>query len=278
VVRLKKRYQKHVVTTVKIQIYKIDNPDSCIQEIIDLKSDNPSDILTHFVPPLGSPELIFYIGNRRQIKNVPCENGFIKGQYTTVQKIDFISNYHFLSVRLQPYGLKQLFNVNAPDLQNAVIALEEHPTSKRIWHFINEKKNIDTTFLKEFVRFIDLQSVHLISKATLEFVNWVNQSEINGIKNSIRGKGFSLRTLQRNFKKEVGLTPKEFLKIKRMNSIERQLGQNVSFFQIVADFNLTDQSHLIKEFKQLRANTPTDFKRKKLFLQDQLAIPEIVRL
>ena len=263
---------------MKVQIYKIDKSDSCIQEIIDLKSDCISDPLTHYVPPLGCPEIIFYIEKRNQIKNVPCENGFIKGQYTTLQKIDFVSDYHFLSVRLQPFGLKQLFNIDASEVQNAVLAIEEHPTSKLIWNFINGKKNINDDFLRKLVGFIDQLAVHSVSQTTLEFIKCTNQSEIKTIKRDFEGKGFSLRTLQRNFKKEVGLTPKEFLKILRMNVIERQLEQSRNVFQIVADFDFTDQSHLIKEFKQLRNNTPMDLKRKKLFLQDQLAIPEIVTL
>jgi AraC-like DNA-binding protein len=263
---------------VEVKIYKTNNADSCILEIVDLKSDNLSDTLTHFVPPLGCPEIIFYIGKTHQIKNVPCEKGFIKGQYTTAQKIYFASGYHFLSVRLQPYGLKQLLNMDVSELQNAVMAIEEHPTSELIWNFISKQTIIDVDFLKKFVEFIDLLAVHFISTATLEFIKSLNETEIKTIKSSIIGKGFSLRTLQRNFKKEVGLTPKEFLKISRMNAIERQMVQNKNIFEIIANFDFTDQSHLNKEFKQLRNNTPKDLKRKKLFLQDQLPIPEIIML
>ena len=263
---------------MNIHIYKIANPISCIKEIIILQSDLPSDTLTHIVPPFGYPEIIFYLGKPHQIKNVPCEKGFIKGQYTAVQKIDFEENYHFISVRLQPYGLKRLFNMDASELQNAVLALEEHPTSELIGNFINNQTNIDAHFLKEFVGFIDQLAIYPVSHSTLGFVQLINQSDVKTIKSSIAEKGIGVRTLQRNFKKEVGLTPKEFLKISRMSMIEQQLAKHATIFQIVADFDFTDQAHFVKEFKQLRNHTLTDFKRKRLFLQDQLGIPDMKTL
>lgn len=263
---------------MKIQIYKIDNRDSCIKEIINLKSDNASDVLTHFVPPVGCPEIIIYMNQTQQIKNVECVHGFIKGQYTSTQKIDFQPGYHFLSLRLQPFGLKQLFNLHAGELQNAVLDIDELPTGRMMRKFISDRKILEPVFLKELIAFIDQIAIYPVSGSTLEFVKWSEQSKTKSIKDSFAEKNFSLRTLQRNFKREVGLTPKEFLKIARINTIEHKLAQNADVFQLIADFDFTDQSHLIKEFKQLRSNTPMDLKRKKLFLQDQLVIPEIVKI
>ena len=88
--------------------------------------------------------------------------------------------------------------------------------------------------------------------------------------------GIGLRTLQRNFKREVGLSPKDYLKIKRMYGIEQKMSRKADFFDIITDFGFTDQAHFIKDFKQLRNQTPTEILKKKLLLSDQLAIPEII--
>ncbi len=259
---------------MKVQIYKVK--DSIISEIIEVKSDTSTDNLTHFVPPFGSPEIILYIGQTHQIKNVPFANGAIKGQYNISQKIDFIPNYHFLNIRLQPYGLKQLFNINATELLNSVIDIENHPITEALVGFFKSYDNLDVLFLKTLISYIEQFALHPISSSTRNFVKLASQKEFKTIKDIAFENNTGLRTLQRNFKKEVGLLPKEYLRIKRMNSVEQKLSQNVSVFDIIADFGFSDQSHYIKEFKQLRNFTPNEFLKKKMLLSDQLDVPEII--
>jgi hypothetical protein len=74
---------------VVVKIYKVKNPVFCVSEIIEVKSDTSEDTLTHFVPPFGNPEIICYVGQMYQIKNVPLAKGAIKGHYNISQKIDF---------------------------------------------------------------------------------------------------------------------------------------------------------------------------------------------
>jgi len=89
---------------VEVRIYKVKNPVFCVSEIIEVKSDTSEDTLTHFVPPFGNPEIICYLGQMYQIKNVPFANGMIKGLYNISQKINFIPNYHFITIRLHHTG------------------------------------------------------------------------------------------------------------------------------------------------------------------------------
>ena len=112
---------------MKVQIYKVKNPNSCVSEIVEIKSDLATDTLTHFVPPFGSPEIIIFLGQTLQIKNVSITNGLIKGLYNISQKIEFSPNYHFITIRLKPYGLRQLFNINTTELNNSVIDIQGHP-------------------------------------------------------------------------------------------------------------------------------------------------------
>lgn len=241
-------------------------------------SDNSDDTLTHFVPSLGSPEIIFYIENKEQIKNVTCKNGFIKGQYNIAQRIDFNPNYHFLSIVLHPYGLKQFFNFNATELVNAVLDIEEHPISNSLLKIFQNRKKIDISFIEQLTQTISQFPAYSVSSSTKEFIKVVEQTDENMVQNIIKDKGIGLRTLQRNFKNDVGFTPKEFLRIIRMNKIEQQLKESINIFQIIADFDFTDQSHFVKEFKQWRNFTPKELLKKKLLLSDQLPITECFHL
>jgi AraC-like DNA-binding protein len=263
---------------MKVRVFKIKNPDSCISAIIEVKSDTPTDTLTHYVPPFGSPEIILYLGQTHQIKNVIFANGFIKGIYNTTQKIDFIPNYHFLSIRLQPYGLKQIFNIKATALINSVIDIQNHPIANTFLDLLKSSEYIDVSSLKALVSSMELYDVHPVSSSTKAFIKLVSATDYNTIKDLIFQSGIGLRTLQRNFKNEVGLSPKKYLRIKRLNAIEQKMSQHVDVFDIIADFDFTDQAHFIKDFKQLRNVTPKEILTKKLLLSDQLAIPEITMI
>lgn len=263
---------------MKVQIYKIRNRDSCVSEIVEVKSNTSTDIMTHLVPPFGKPEIILYIGQTHQIKNINCANGAIKGHYNISQKIHFIPNYHFLSVRLQPFGLKQLFNINAAELLNSVLDIENHPIGQVLFEYFESRDQFDVSFLKNFVVLIEKYAIVSISSSTRNFVELASGKEIKSIKDVAFENGIGLRTLQRNFKSEVGLSPKEYLRIKRINAVEQKMSQNASVFEIIADLDFSDQAHYIKDFKQLRSFTPAELLKKKLLLSDQLPPPEIITI
>jgi AraC-like DNA-binding protein len=263
---------------MKVQIYKVKNPNSCVSEIIEIKSDSAADTLIHFVPPLGSPEIILFIGQTQQIKNVSITNGLIKGLYNISQKIEFVPNYHFISIRLQPFGLRQLFNINATELNNSVIDIQSHPIGEVLLNCIKLSVKLDVTLSKALVSCIENFAVYPISASTINFIKLVSITEFKTIKDLVFESRIGLRTLQRNFKKEVGVSPKEFLRIKRLNAIEQKMSQNVNVFEIIADFDFTDQAHFIKDFKQLRNITPSEIVKRKLLLSDQLATPEIITI
>ena len=263
---------------MKVQIYKVKNPISCVSEIVEINSDLATDTLTHFVPPFGSPEIILFIGHEHQIKNVSITNGLIKGLYNISQKIEFSPNYHFITIRLQPYGLRQLFNINTTELNNSVIDIQSHPIGEVLLNITKAIDKLEVSTANNLVNIIEQFSIYPVSTSTKTFIKNTSETIYTTVKDIIFESGIGLRTLQRNFKKEVGLTPKEYLRIKRLNAIEQKLSQNVNVFEIISDFEFTDQAHFIKDFKQLRNITPEKKKKKKLLLSDQLAIPDVISI
>lgn len=263
---------------MKIQIFKYKKPHPIIHEIRLVQSDNKTDSLTHFVPPFGNPELLFYIDNEHQIKNAPCKNGLIKGQYKIAQKIDFKPNYHFLSVSLHPYGLKQLFNLNTSDFTNAVVDIENHPMTALLLTLFQDKKEIDTSFIEQLAQEISSFPLNPISSVTKHYISAVKEQKdiSHSVQEIIKEKGIGLRTLQRKFKNETGLTPKEYLSIIRMNRIEQRLKDKPNVFELISDFDFTDQSHFIREVKQWRNYAPNELIKKKLLLSDQLPMPDFI--
>lgn len=73
--------------------------------------------------------------------------------------------------------------------------------------------------------------------------------------------GLGERQLQRRFREAVGLTPKQFARIRRVRETAGGVLQRESrgWAAVAADFGFADQSHLIHEFSQLTGLTPVAF-------------------
>jgi AraC-like DNA-binding protein len=72
------------------------------------------------------------------------------------------------------------------------------------------------------------------------------------------------RTLRRIFKQQVGLTPKCFARIVRLQAVIRRLETQPDWAQLAADFGYADQSHLIREMHALFGDTPSAIRGRRL--------------
>mgnify|MGYP003877256939 FL=1 len=87
-----------------------------------------------------------------------------------------------------------------------------------------------------------------------------------------REAAISDRSLQRHFKERIGISPKQFSKITRVNAYLHQLLQEEEqdWMQAVVSFNYHDQPHLINEFKSLIRLSPRDLMKYRDSLYQQL--------
>ena len=69
------------------------------------------------------------------------------------------------------------------------------------------------------------------------------------------------RTLQRGFLKHVGLTPKYFGRVTRIQSATRIIksASQARYVSIAYDLGYFDQAHFIKDFKSIMGITPVDY-------------------
>jgi AraC-like DNA-binding protein len=74
--------------------------------------------------------------------------------------------------------------------------------------------------------------------------------------------GFLPKTFVRRFREQVGLTPKRFARVRRMQRIIRSLrsGDAIDWCLLAAEYGFADQAHLIHDFRDLTGITPTAYK------------------
>lgn len=71
---------------------------------------------------------------------------------------------------------------------------------------------------------------------------------------------FSKRYLNQLFHNEYGLSPKEFEKIIRLQTVLSELNKEEKIVDIACKAGYYDQSHLLKEFKQIMGISPSKYK------------------
>lgn len=97
-----------------------------------------------------------------------------------------------------------------------------------------------------------------VRRAVLAIVAARGDASVAGI---AAGIGLGERQLQRRFREAVGLTPKQFARIRRLRETAAGVLEPGShgWAARAADFGYADQSHLIHEFSQLTGLTPVAF-------------------
>jgi AraC-like DNA-binding protein len=73
--------------------------------------------------------------------------------------------------------------------------------------------------------------------------------------------GYSIRTIQRQFRDDMGMTPKVFSRIIRCQSAIYGINHTdrINFADLACDLGFSDQPHFLREFKKLVSTTPLDY-------------------
>lgn len=191
---------------------------------------------------------------------------FLYGQTISPIELEMKGAYELIVFQLYPFVLKSFFNLAPRSLNDDCYDLQQSKTldipaftqqliaqktvSQKIAHmadllyqlFQNKKQNLDLK-IKQAIESI------LLSKG---------QENIEKLAETLR---INLRTLERRFLNETGLSPKQFAKIIQFQSSLQQLTLKnyTKLTDIVYENGYADQSHFIKVFKAFTGKTPKTF-------------------
>lgn len=113
-------------------------------------------------------------------------------------------------------------------------------------------------FFKELIRSQKIKSLKDIDQ--VEHLILKNGGNIK-IDNILHNSTLSLRSIERNFHKIVGLSPKYFCRVIRFNKTLLFLNKNMSWKDITFQNGYYDQSHYISEFRHFIGISPNKFKK-----------------
>jgi len=203
----------------------------------------------------------------------------IQGQNTfKVSEAAFINNFDrpydiflrgnlaLMHIRFKPNGIYPLTNIPLFELLNEQLPLEDL-TDKNI-SFLHQEMNEQTSDLKRIVIFekylserYAVANLHYRLDSGLQIIQdkkgLLTVAELSNTLNT------NYKSIDRWFKKHVGLPPKKFMQITRFKNILEDLEhQNQpDWMQIVTDYKFHDQAHFIKDFSRFAGVSPGAFSK-----------------
>lgn len=219
--------------------------------------------------PNGGVGLIFNFGEALLRGDTTVEKGlFFEGTSVKAVHLHPTGNIDMLGIRFRPGGFNRFFAVDLGKLHNVFGTLDRiigHIFPARCQEVIalcmtnGEKIAAIETWLT--CRYSEpngnLSPMQLIVDAMLsDRYNFDSQS-------FIQDTNAATRRLQRLFKKEIGMSPKQLARILRAGSARQFLVNNsdLSFSDITYKCGYYDQSHFNRDFKYVFGTTPSAYRK-----------------
>ncbi len=221
--------------------------------------------------PDGCVDMCFTLGE--DIKRYTGEDDFIiqprnmlLGQITEPFYIEPTGYVNTFAVRFYPYGFANFIDIPLKELGNKETSLMDvfgdKKTEKLIEHINQGQSTIDRIDIVErflIEKLMDKVIINNVVKSTIDnmLLSKGRQSLLVILTDNLKKR----RQLERNFIRQIGLSPKQLSKVIRLQAtLQMLLNQTTETLTDIAYENeYHDQSHFIKDFKEFTGLTPKDF-------------------
>ena len=228
----------------------------------------PSAVLEQKVLPSGYIELVLHLSEARC--ELKVQSGWetsaafsLVGFWTTPFLLQFRDKVQTFAIRFKPEAVYFIFGIPAAEFINCSANLED-TFGSCFTSFCYQIEALKT--VEERIQLTDTYLLNRLKKAQNR------ESYVQRAAELIRHQGgettveslsqevcISTRQLEREFKNKLGLSPKSYMRIARLNKVMELLNQKSfkSLAQLSYYCGYADQAHFIREFKQLTGELPS---------------------
>lgn len=210
---------------------------------------------THKILPDGNFDLVFFLCDS-------CCKIIFAGPYTKRSCVPMFDKYDCFGIRFRPGKMPRIADVSPVDLVDTMIApsrilgIDIDALSEHL--YLLEGIDSKQAFLEDVFRKYGVESIvpKGIGSRSAELVESCGgQIRVNDLAQAF---GVSMRTMERVFRAEVGVSPKTFIRCVRFQDVMGKMksGRYRSLAEIAYDCGYADQSHFIKDYKQLSGRLP----------------------
>ncbi len=192
---------------------------------------------------------------------IPSEenSSYVTGIYKKPIIISAKMPYKEVCINFNPLGLESIFNHNISSFEFKGNVLKNVHKSYRevLYEIIFSNNNIET-IQQEIESYLLLFIDNDLNINNVDKINLIQHStSIQEIEDLLCK---SYRSINRYFKNNLSINPKDFTLIKKIRASMHLLFENKNISEIAYDLDFTDTSHFIKTFKKYTNQTPSKFK------------------
>ena len=231
-------------------------------------SEGKTAIQKEKIVPDGYPEMIFHYGDpyRANISGdwYTQDKYLIAGQITNHFFLENTGTSGMIGIKFQPWALKHSFNMDMEAIVNRVIPLPEQLIKELIpiiqiadshLRFDEKVRQLEDRFIERITP-TDHQNDHF-QKAVELIIATKGSKPLQEIRQQTH---ISERSMERYFKKYIGLSPKLYSRIIRFSNIFHLIqSKDFEWTEISFLSGFYDQSHFIKNFKEFTGEDPTSY-------------------
>ena len=219
------------------------------------------------VLPDHCTDLIFDIGNT-PFKNFGSTRSKIIGVMTHAKGSVLVPGNKLLGIRFKPYGASAVFGIQADELMDqsidiSLIRKNEFNIRDQLIEFDETLKQVE--LLNEFF-LSKIKIFHPIHKPTERAVHLISKSGGSiSVSTLAETLGLTRRHLSRSFATNVGLSPKEFLRIERFRAVLKVIDSaktQPDWSNLALEYGFYDQAHFVGEFSRIMGTSPHRYWKK----------------
>ena len=229
------------------------------------------DVQRQLILPDGCIEMCFILGD--DIKRYTSGDEYILqprqmvlGQITEPYYIEPTGVVKTFAIKFYPYGFTNFSKISINELANketTLALLFGKKTAGLLGQKIHEANSTDerTQIIEDFLikGLTDKATIDSLVKRTVDMLFITKGSK--PIKSILQNDLAKRRQLERNFIKQIGISPKQLGKVIRLQaSLQMLLDQKpATLTEIAYESEFYDQAHFTKDFKEFTGVTPKDF-------------------
>jgi AraC-like DNA-binding protein len=232
--------------------------------------------------PRGAITLIIDVGRRQQLDFYAADGrtrlsvppAFLTGSHTVSYVSEMAADEPAMAVHFRPGGAFPFLGIPLSDLENAYVGLDQ------IWGRAGielHERLIDAPTMA--ARFSTLENFllsrpwssarrHPSVAAAVDAIEANPSIQMVDLRDLV---GMTTKRLIALFRAEIGLSPKAYARIRRLQAALRLLG-SMSGAQVAAEVGYFDQAHFVREFRSFTGMTPTQYTEQRLVLPSHVPV------
>lgn len=239
-----------------MSIFYIEDTDESTQKKLPFYADGFTGIC------FSQSKNLFY----QQPKGKKLSEFYLCGQTIEPITLEVMGAYQLLCIRMYPYAVRVLLGVDPKILNDDCFDLKlvENVDTESTLEKLKQAKDayemieVLPPYFDELLKNASINPDHRIMLAINLILNSNGTMSIREIRERLH---ITERTLERQFQKEIGVTPKQFSKIIQFRASLTQINESdfSKFTEISYENGFSDQSHFIRSFKRYTGKTPKEF-------------------